>query len=245
MAQEHLDRPDIDARFAQVGRKAVAQRMDTVAVGDLSAQLRMLGELLGRADGQRPVGIAPRQQPRSWPREVPGGTQCGQQAGGEERGAILAPFALLDADQHPITCDIRQREPDDFANAQASGRGGHQEDAVPGMLRTREQALECLDAPDPWELRPPRPWGKVEVEDIPVQGLRREELQPCSRLIAGTPRQAPLDQEVVQGGTNLLWTEAVWGALGELCQAGDSSDRGLVRFRGQPLQWHVVDHLGT
>ena len=32
MAQEHLDRPDIDAGFEQVGRKAVAQRMDTLAV---------------------------------------------------------------------------------------------------------------------------------------------------------------------------------------------------------------------
>jgi hypothetical protein len=77
---------------------------------------------------------------------------------------------------------------------------------VPGMLRTRAQALECLDAQDPWALRPPRPWGEVAVEAIPAQGLRREELQPCSRLIAGTPRQAPLDQEVVEGGTNLLWT---------------------------------------
>jgi hypothetical protein len=28
MAQEHLDRPDIDARFEEVGRKTVAQGMD-------------------------------------------------------------------------------------------------------------------------------------------------------------------------------------------------------------------------
>jgi hypothetical protein len=28
MAQEHLDCPDIDARFEQVGRKAVAERFD-------------------------------------------------------------------------------------------------------------------------------------------------------------------------------------------------------------------------
>ena len=80
---------------------------------------------------------------------------------------------------------------------------------MPGILRTREQALEFLDAQDLWELRPPRPWGEVEVEDIPAQGLRIEAFQPCNRLIAGTPRQAPLDQEVVQVGTNLLWTQAV------------------------------------
>jgi hypothetical protein len=87
---------------------------------------------------------------------------------------------------------------------------------VPGILRTREQALEFLDAQDPWELRPPRPWWEVEVEDIPAQGLRIEEFQPRSGLIAGTPCQAPLDEEVVQGGPNLLWTQAIRRALVEL-----------------------------
>ena len=56
MAQEHLDRPDIDARFEQVGRKTVAQRMDTLAVRDPRALLDMIVDLLGRADGHRPLG---------------------------------------------------------------------------------------------------------------------------------------------------------------------------------------------
>jgi hypothetical protein len=67
---------------------------------------------------------------------------------------------------------------------------------VPGSLGTREQALEFRAAQNLWELRPSRRWGEVQVEDIPTQGLRIEKLQPCSRLIAGTPRQASLDQEV-------------------------------------------------
>jgi hypothetical protein len=70
------------------------------------------------------------------------------------------------------------------------------------------------------------------VDDIPPQGLRREELQPCGRLIAGTPRQAPLDEEVVQRRTNLLWAQAVWGTLGERGQAGHSGDLGHLRLRG-------------
>jgi hypothetical protein len=57
MAQEHLDGPDIDARFEQVGRKTVAQRMNPVAVRDPRALLGMIGDLLGRADGHRPLGI--------------------------------------------------------------------------------------------------------------------------------------------------------------------------------------------
>src|SRR5262249_56626074 len=36
MPQEHLDRSDIDTRFEQMGRKTVAQRMNTMAVRDPS-----------------------------------------------------------------------------------------------------------------------------------------------------------------------------------------------------------------
>jgi len=245
MAQQHLDRPDVDASFEQVGRKTVSQRMDTLAVRDPSALLRMRGDLLGRADGHRPMGIASRKQPWSWPVELPVGAQLGQQAGGEQGRAILAAFPLLDAEQPALTFDIRALQPDDFTDAQASGIRGHQEDAVPGILRMREQALEFLDAEDLGELRPPRPWWEVEVEDIPAQGLGREELQPRSRLIAGTPRQAPLDEEVVQGGTNLLCAQAIRRAVGELGSTSYSGHIGLLGFRGQPLQLHIADHLGT
>ena len=216
MAQQHLDRPDIGPGLEQVGRETMAERMDALAVRDPSALLRMIIDLLGRADGHRRVRIEARKQPRGWPVAFPVGAQFGQQPDGEQGVAILAPFALLDTEQHPITFDICELEPDDFADAQASGIGGHQEDAVPGILGTCEQTLEFLDAQDPWELRPPSTWREVEVEDIPAQGLRIEELQPCGRLIARTPRQAPLDEEVVQVRTNLLWTQAIRGALVEL-----------------------------
>ena len=65
MAQQHLDRPDIDPRFEQVGRKTMAQRMDAVAVRDPRSPLRMIVDLLGRADGHRRMGIEARKQPRA------------------------------------------------------------------------------------------------------------------------------------------------------------------------------------
>ena len=117
MAQEPLDRPDIDARFAQVGRQTVVQCRDTLAVCDLSALLRMIGDLLRRADGHRQLGIASRQQPWGWPVKLPGGQPCGQQAGGEESVAILAAFPLLDAEQSALTCAIRELQPDDCTDA--------------------------------------------------------------------------------------------------------------------------------
>ena len=113
------------------------------------------------------------------------------------------------------------------------------------MLRPCEQALECREAHDLWKLRPSRPWWEVEVEDIPTQGCCREDLQPCGRLMAGTPRPAPLDEEVVQIRTDLLWTQAVRGTLVALGQTGHRGDLGHLRLWGEPLQLHIMEHLGT
>jgi hypothetical protein len=204
-----LDRPDIDTRFEQVGRETVAQRMDPVAVRDPRALLGMIGDLLGCADGHRHLGIAARQQPRAWPVALPGGAQLGEQTGGEQRRAILAAFPWLDTEQHAPTFAIREPQPDDCTDTQACGVRGHQEDAVPRILRLREQALEFFNAEDLGELGPPRPWREVEVEDVPAQRLGRKELQSRRRLIARTPREAPLDEEMVQGGTNVLRAQAI------------------------------------
>ena len=108
VAQHHLDRPDVGPRFEHVSRATMAQRMDALAVRDPSALLRVVGDCLGRADGQRLVGIASRQQPRGWPVALPVGAQCGQQAGRAQGRAILPPCTLLDAEKQAIPCAIRQ-----------------------------------------------------------------------------------------------------------------------------------------
>ena len=42
---------------------------------------------------------------------------------------------------------------------------------MPRIFGARAQVLEFLDAQHLWELRPSRPWGEVEVEDIPTGDL--------------------------------------------------------------------------
>ena len=83
MAQQHLDRPDVDASFEQVRRETMAERMETLAVRDPRALLRMIGDFLGCADGHRRVRIKSREQPRGGPVAFPVGAQCGQQPGRE------------------------------------------------------------------------------------------------------------------------------------------------------------------
>lgn len=83
MPQQHLDRPDIDARVQQVRGKTMAQGMDTVAVRDPCGPLRVIGDFLGRADGHRRVRIEARKQPLHWSVELPVGAQFRQEPGGE------------------------------------------------------------------------------------------------------------------------------------------------------------------
>jgi hypothetical protein len=61
MAEQHLDRPDVNPRFQEVRRETRAQRMDTVAVCDPRGPLGVLGDFLRGAAGHGPVGIEARQ----------------------------------------------------------------------------------------------------------------------------------------------------------------------------------------
>ena len=75
----------------------------------------------------------PREEPQRGAVEFPGGAQCGQQTGRQQRGAVLVPFALIDADQHAVTCDVGEPQPHDFPDAQARGVSGHEQYPVPGV----------------------------------------------------------------------------------------------------------------
>ena len=164
--------------------------------------LRVRGDVLRRADGQRPGGSAARTQPRGWPVALPVGPQCGQQAGASRVERSWRPW--------PGSTRISLRS---LARAVRVSRTTALTRRPGGGIR-RTRCLGCLafvhtrwsaSLQDPWERRSPWAWWESEVEDSPAQGLRREELQPCSRLMAGTPRPAPLDEAGVQVRPHLLW----------------------------------------
>ena len=60
MAEQHLDRPDVDPRFQEVRRETMAERMDTVAVCDPRGPLGVLVDFLRGAAGHGPLGIEAR-----------------------------------------------------------------------------------------------------------------------------------------------------------------------------------------
>jgi hypothetical protein len=243
--QQPLDRPDIAARCQPVGRQAMAQGVAAVAVREACGPLRVLGDVLGGAHGHRRVGSAPRKPPRRWPVELPIGAQCGQEARGEQRGAILAAFARLAPAQPARTFQVRALQTDDCTAAQARGLGRHQEDTGSRGLGTQEEAREGRDAQALGALRQPRARREVQRQGLPAQGLGREKAEPTGSVVTGTPGAVAVDEHMGPVAAHLGGAQLVGGAMGERREACPSSDRGGLGLGGQPVKVHLGDHLGT
>jgi hypothetical protein len=193
----------------------MAQRMEAVAGRDACGPLRVIVDFLGCADGHRRVGIEARQQLRRRSGELPVGAQGGQQAGGEQRGTILAPCARFDPDQPALTCNVRALQADDCTDAQARGLGRHQEHTVSGVFGAREQALECLDAQALGERRECRARRQVQIQRLPPEGLGIDKAEPTGDVVTGPPGAVVGDQPMVQVAAKLGRPQVVGGAMGE------------------------------
>jgi hypothetical protein len=217
--------------------------MDAFAVGDASSALGAGVELLRGSDRQGLGGVVAGKEPRRRAVEFPVGPQCGKETRGQEGGAVLTAFALLDAEQHALTFDVGEAPAPDFPDAQTRGIGGHEQGPIPRGGGACEQALECFDTHQVRQEPPSRTWGQVEVECIPAEGRAVEKLQPPGCLVTGTPREVAFDQSMVEIRTDLVRTQLVGCTAIELGEAGDGSARGFLGLGSQPLQLHVLGHL--
>jgi hypothetical protein len=117
VAAQELDRVQSHPGFQEMGGTTMPEGMEAFAVADPRGALRAGGDLLCGSDGQGLGAVVSRQEPRRGARERPGGAQCGQQTGRQQRGAVLAAFALLDTHQHAVTCDSGAAEAHDCPDA--------------------------------------------------------------------------------------------------------------------------------
>jgi hypothetical protein len=97
VAEEPLDRMQVSASFQQVGGEDMAQGMDAAPLADPRLELGRIVELLRGGGVHRALPIPGREQPFGGPVLAPVGPQLRQQAGGEERVAVLGPLRLLNA----------------------------------------------------------------------------------------------------------------------------------------------------
>ena len=209
MTEQELDGAQVHPGFQEMRSKAVPQGMDAFAMGDTSGALGVGVELLGGSDRHGLGGVCAGKEPRCRAVEFPVGPQCGEETSRQEGGAVLAAFALIDTDQHAVTFDVGALQAHDFTDAQARGRGGHEQGPIPRVGGARAQALECFDTHQVRQEPPSRAWGHVEVERIPTEGRDREKLASTGDLVPGTPREVAFDQSMVQGGANLVRAELV------------------------------------
>ena len=92
------------------------------------------------------------EQPTLWPRRLPVGAQQLQQMRREHHVSVLAPFALLDADDHAGAVDVRDLERDHLAGAQARAIGHAQRRPVLEAGRGFQETSDFLRAQDDGQL---------------------------------------------------------------------------------------------
>lgn len=132
VSEQNLDHPDIHLLLQQVGGEAVAQGVHRDALINPGDLRRLMDGSTQLSCADRVGGILARKQPATIEHPAigasgaPPGAQALEQNGREHRVAILAAFALLDAQGHALTIDVADLQCDDLAHAQASAVGNRQ-----------------------------------------------------------------------------------------------------------------------
>ena len=94
------------------------------------------------------LSVAAREQPVGRPRQTPGGAQDARQLRRQHDVAVLATFALLDADHHPAAVDVGDHEADHRADVQSASICGGQRRPVLQAGHRLQKAHYLIGAED-------------------------------------------------------------------------------------------------
>src|SRR5271157_4578825 len=100
VAEQHLDDTDVDILLQKMGRKTVPQRVQGDALVDLCQLGGHVADAVQLARGHGIDRVLTRKQPSARPADAPPLAQDIEQHRRKHCEAILAPLALLDAEQH-------------------------------------------------------------------------------------------------------------------------------------------------
>jgi hypothetical protein len=182
VAEQHLQGQQIRAVFEQVGCKAVAQAVDAAAIGKPRALQGTVEDFLGGAGNHRNVPAAPGgEEPGDGAFEPVIGPQFLYQPGTEDRVAILAPLALLDAQHHAGALNVVYLQVTGFVEPQARPVNCHQKRPMPEMAAAFQkkllQLLACVNSRPPGDPAPA--WQNLlecvhrTLEHLPVEKPQR------------------------------------------------------------------------
>ena len=131
MPEQELDRAEVGARFQEMDRKRMPERMGCDRLGQPCPPTRLVAGLLDRAPADRRVRPCPREQPVRGLVHPPPRAQHLQQRRREHHVAILRALAV-DAEDHPLAIDGADGEPGRFGDPQARSVAGRQAGAMEG-----------------------------------------------------------------------------------------------------------------
>ena len=154
VSEQHLDDPDVDLLFQQVGGEAMPKGVHRHPLVDPGRQRGGVHGAVELAGAQRLNRVEAGKQPAAVehlalrPGHPPPGAQALEQQRRQHGVAILAPLALLDAQGHALTVDIADLQPDHLAGAQAGAVGHRQRRLVLQVAGRREQPGYLVPAQD-------------------------------------------------------------------------------------------------
>ena len=242
MPQEPLDRVQVGAGLQEVRRKRMAQGVDAALLGDPRPPLGRVVELLGGGGVHGSFAPPGGEQPPGGPVLAPVGPQLLQEAGRQERVAILGPLALHHAETHPLGVDVLELEPHHLADSQARPVGRGQEGALLAVGRALKQAPDFVLAQDDGEpLRLLRAWDREGGGRTAERGVV-EEAEGVHRDTTGAPGEVLLSDHMDEIGLDLLGGELIGRAASVPRQAAHGGEVGLACPLGHPPDEHVVIH---
>ena len=243
MTEQQLDGAKVGAGFQQVDGKGMAQRVGRDRLGRRWTGAapfcrRLHGERRDRMSGQ----IAG-EQPFLGPGGAPVAAQDVEQHGREHHVAVLPPFALLDADDHPLAVDRRRRQADRLGDPQTRRIADGQDDAMLQHVDGIKEPADLVAAQHDRQLMRLAAGGD-DLVDVPLPPERDlvEKAQRGDGDQDRTGRELPLLGEMDLVGPNVGGAQQL-GRLAEMAsEQGDLLDVGALGVRGEVADPHVLDH---
>jgi hypothetical protein len=163
---ESLNRADVGARFQEMYGERVTEGMWRNRFGNATAPMGLPAGPVHRAGGDRLSGAIAGKQPGAGSAHPPPLAQEGQRCRREHDVAILLPFALRDAQDHPLTVNRGRRESHGFRDAEACGIADRQDRAMLGRRDAVEEQGDFAGAEHHGQ-RLPRFWRRDHGLDRP------------------------------------------------------------------------------
>ena len=200
VTEQELNRAQVGARFQQMRRVGVPQRVRRDAFVDAGLPR---GEAHGLPDhlrGDRAHRHASRGASRERDRSAAASTgstarSAARSVGTEGNLAIAAALALLDAEHHALAIDVADFELARFAAAQAGAVERQQQRAVIEILRARDQALDLVGTEHDRQAEPLLRIRQVLAHVAPLQDIPAEEPQRADLRDHGPDGEPPLLEE--------------------------------------------------